>query len=271
MKKLNSIIKKFGIVLLMMTFVLSMAACDMNGKDYVSNGNDVVDDIKDDYIRYTNDYMGLQEGFIRKSSGKREVEFFIGDNLFYEDIEEYTDTAIVEKKDDYNGAEEFVVWMTENNVSDDGVIYHKEGDYNYFLAGWLEEDEKHYFSERYEMLDGMITKGDKLIMPLDFQFEEYDEDDEDEFIIEPIILEAVNFEQVTVEAGEFMAWRLVGDEQELIVDEEMRMDIVEMKTWFVPYLGGVKGEIVMEMNSLDPEAPFRGDIEIEYELVEYSD
>jgi len=223
---------------------------------------------------YTDDYLGLQEGLEMEIKTESEAVLYDEDNDVVGVLpEEFSIKSIVESKEYINDTARFIVKEKADEESAGGGIFDREGE-DYYLAGYISvvdgEEEKHYFDERKKILSGEIEKGDTITIPLDFQPDEvYD----NEIIIEPITLEAVDFEKVEVPAGEFMAWKLEGEQEEWLVTDEAVVDIVEMKIWFVPYLGFVQQEIEIEMDFFEPQDPMNID-RIEFnsksELVDYS-
>lgn len=259
--------KKLGLILLVMVFVISVTACEMSGTD------DIIDGIDDDFPTYTDDYMGLEDGVQSTIAGEREwVYYDENGDIYWEDSETYTTQSRVDREEDIIGKEEFLVRVIEEGETLGGSIYHKEIgpeiELKYFLAGVVDETGgKDYFTERIKVLDGKIEKGDEITLPVKPLVEEYTSEIE----VKPISLVALEKEIVEVGAGVFTAWRLEGQQDDWIVEDEVVVDIVEINSWFVPYLGTVKRETEMEVDFLDPDSPIdRGISTDTYEMVDYS-
>ena len=223
---------------------------------------------------YTDDYLGLQEGLEMESKTESEVVLYDEDDDVVGTFpEEFSSKSIVESKEYINDTARFIVKEKLNEETGGGSIFEREGE-DYYLAGYISVvdgvEEEHFFDERKKILSGEIEQGDTIIIPLDFQ---PDEEGNNEIIIEPITLEAAAFEEVEVPAGEFMAWKLVGEEEEWLVTDEAVVNIVEMKIWFVPYLGFVQHEIEIEMDFFEPQDQMnidRVEFNSKSELVDYS-
>lgn len=272
--------KGLGIIILMIIFVLSITACEMN------DINDIVNGIDDELpIEYTDDYLGLQVGLEMESALGIEAVLYNEEN---EEIATYSlgfsSKSVVKSKDYDNGTAEFVVQALENEEAIGGSIFEREEEENYFLTGIIDEEQNEQrFEERIEVLRGKIEKGDTITIPVELFFDEFngelfEEFDNEELIIDSINLEAVEFEKVAVPAGEFVAWKLV-EEMELLIEDYGIEVILEIKTWFVPYLGVVKTATEIKVDFLEPflasdldeeEKIDRAVIEIGSELVSYS-
>ena len=229
--------------------------------------------VAEEFPAYSDDYLGLQEGLEMESEIESETVLYDEDD----DVlgifpEEFSLKSIVESKEYINDTARFIVKEMAEEETAGGSIFEREGE-DHYLAGYISVvdgvEEKHFFDERKKILSGKIEQGDTITIPLDFQ--PYEENDDNEIIIEPITLEAVDFEKVEVPAGEFMAWKLEGEEEEWVVTDDAVVNIVEMKIWFVPYLGFVQHEIEIEINFLEPQNSIdRVEFDSKSELVDYS-